>query len=45
MKKAINKWWFSVYGRLTKVVLNEIPFQKRQNCVLLSKSFDDEQDY
>ena len=36
---------FQYKARLTKVVVNELPFYKRQNCLLLSKSVDDKQDY
>ena len=31
-------------ARQTQAVLNEIPFQKRQNCVLPSKSGDGKQE-
>ena len=32
-------------ARQTQSVLNEMPFQKRQNCALPSKSVDGKQDY
>ena len=45
-------WWrllrsggFKYTARQTQAVLNKIPFWKRQNCVLSSKSVDGKQDY